>query len=70
MSQWEHIASLVETGQRLSFDEALTLWQQAPLWQLSSLALNAKRRISGDKVSVMFADGSMDCVVENVRLSS
>ena len=27
-------------------------------------------RISGDKVSVMFADGSMDCVVENVRLSS
>ena len=27
-------------------------------------------RISGDKVSVMFADGAMDCVVENVRLSS
>ena len=27
-------------------------------------------RVSGDKVSVMFADGSMDCVVENVRLSS
>lgn len=27
-------------------------------------------RVRGDKVSVMFADGSMDCVVENVRLSS
>lgn len=27
-------------------------------------------RVKGDKVSVMFADGSMDCVVENVRLSS
>lgn len=50
MSQWEHIASLVEAGQRLSFDEALTLWQQAPLWRLGELAVQRKRQISGEKV--------------------
>ena len=50
MSQWEHIASLVETGQRLSFDEALTLWLNAPLWRLGELAVQRKRQISGEKV--------------------
>ena len=50
MSQWEHIASLVEAGKRLSFDEALTLWQQAPLWRLGELATQCKRAISGEKV--------------------
>jgi aminodeoxyfutalosine synthase len=50
MSQWEHIASLVETGQRLSFDEALTLWHDAPLWRLGELAVQRKRQISGEKV--------------------
>lgn len=50
MSQWEHIASLVEAGKRLSFDEALTLWQQAPLWRLGELATQRKRTISGEKV--------------------
>ena len=50
MSQWEHIASLVEAGKRLSFDEALTLWQQAPLWRLGELAVQRKRQISGEKV--------------------
>ncbi|MBE6204309.1 MAG: aminofutalosine synthase MqnE [Alistipes sp.] len=50
MSQWEHIASLVEAGKRLSFDEALTLWQQAPLWRLGELATQRKRAISGEKV--------------------
>lgn len=50
MSQWEHIASLVEAGKRLSFDEALTLWQQAPLWRLGELAVRRKRAISGEKV--------------------
>ncbi|MBR3792390.1 MAG: aminofutalosine synthase MqnE [Alistipes sp.] len=50
MSQWEHIASLVEAGKRLSFDEALTLWQQAPLWRLGELAVQRKRAISGEKV--------------------
>ena len=50
MSQWEHIASLVETGKRLSFDEALTLWRDAPLWRLGELAVQRKRQISGEKV--------------------
>lgn len=50
MSQWEHIASLVEAGKRLSFDEALTLWQQTPLWRLGELATQRKRAISGEKV--------------------
>lgn len=50
MSQWEHIASLVEAGKRLSFNEALTLWQQAPLWRLGELATQRKRAISGEKV--------------------
>jgi aminodeoxyfutalosine synthase len=50
MSQWEHIASFVETGQRLSFDEALTLWLNAPLWRLGELAVQRKRQISGEKV--------------------
>jgi exodeoxyribonuclease VII large subunit len=27
-------------------------------------------RAKGDKVSVVFADGTIDCIVENVRLSS
>jgi aminodeoxyfutalosine synthase len=50
MSQWEHIASLVEAGKRLSFDEALTLWLNAPLWRLGELAVQRKRQISGEKV--------------------
>lgn len=50
MSQWEQIASAVEAGRRLSFDEALTLWQQAPLWRLGELATKRKREVSGDKV--------------------
>ena len=70
MTTLTDIVAKCSAGERISAEEALLLWQQAPLWQLSSLALSAKRRISGDKVSVMFADGSMDCVVENVRLSS
>jgi aminodeoxyfutalosine synthase len=47
------IADIIEKcrrAERISASEALTLWQQAPLWQLSELALAAKRRVSGDKV--------------------
>ena len=36
--------------ERITADEALVLWQQAPLWQLSELATAAKRRVSGSKV--------------------
>ena len=47
------IADIVEKcrcQQRITAVEAALLWQQAPLWQLSELAVDAKRRVSGDKV--------------------
>lgn len=44
------IAAAVRQGGRLSREEALTLWREAPLWLLGSLAMDAKRRVSGDKV--------------------
>lgn len=44
------IISKVEAGGRLTFSEALELWNKAPLWQLSQLALRVKREKSGDKV--------------------
>ena len=44
------IISKVEAGGRLTFSEALELWKEAPLWQLSQLALRVKREKSGDKV--------------------
>lgn len=44
------IISKVEAGGRLTFSEALELWREAPLWQLSQLALRVKREKSGDKV--------------------
>ena len=44
------IISKVEAGGRLTLSEALELWNKAPLWQLSQLALRVKREKSGDKV--------------------
>ena len=47
------LADIIEKCQRaerITAAEALVLWQQAPLWQLSQLAVAAKRRVSGDKV--------------------
>ena len=44
------IISKVESGGRLTFSEALELWKEAPLWQLSQLAVKAKRERSGEKV--------------------
>lgn len=44
------IISKVEAGGRLTFSEALELWNKASLWQLSQLALRVKRERSGDKV--------------------
>lgn len=40
----------VEQGERLSAEDALTLWQDAPLWRLGELAVARKREVSGDKV--------------------
>lgn len=50
MKTWEDIAACVSAGERLSAEEALTLWQDAPLWRLGELAVERKRKISGDKV--------------------
>jgi aminodeoxyfutalosine synthase len=47
------IADIIEKcrrAERITADEAQTLWQQAPLWQLAELAVAAKHRVSGDKV--------------------
>lgn len=46
----DSIASKLRGGGRISADEALILWCEAPLWLLGSLASEAKRRVSGDKV--------------------
>ena len=50
MSNWEDIVARVEAGERLTAADALTLWQDAPLWRLGELAVKKKRAISGDKV--------------------
>ena len=50
MKTWEDIAACVSAGERLSAEEALTLWQDAPLWRLGELAVERKRKVSGDKV--------------------
>lgn len=50
MRSWEDIANGVEQGARLSAEDALTLWREAPLWRLGELAVKRKREVSGDKV--------------------
>lgn len=50
MRKWEEIAISVAAGERLSAEDALTLWREAPLWRLGELAVERKRAISGDKV--------------------
>lgn len=50
MKTWQDIAASVEAGQRLSAEEALTLWKEAPLWRLGELAVARKREVSGEKV--------------------
>ena len=50
MSALENIIAKLGAHERISGQEALLLWQQAPLWQLSQLAVAAKRRVSGDMV--------------------
>lgn len=50
MRKWEEITTSVAAGARLSAEDALTLWREAPLWQLGELAVARKREISGDKV--------------------
>ena len=50
MRSWEEIAARVSVGERLTAEDALTLWQDAPLWRLGELAVAKKREVSGDKV--------------------
>ena len=50
MQNWEDIAAQVAQGKRLTEEQALVLWREAPLWRLSELAVARKREISGDKV--------------------
>lgn len=50
MRTWEEIAARTASGERLSAEDALTLWREAPLWRLGELAVEKKRKISGDKV--------------------
>ena len=50
MRSWEEIAARVSAGERLTAEDALILWQDAPLWRLGELAVAKKREVSGDKV--------------------
>ena len=50
MATLEQITQKVRCGERISGDEALVLWREAPLWLLGELATEAKRKVSGDKV--------------------
>ena len=50
MLQLSEIVEKCRCAERITAAEALLLLQQAPLWQLSELAVAAKRRVSGDMV--------------------
>ncbi len=44
------IAQKCRRGERITSPEAMLLWQEAPLWLLSQLAVERKRAVSGEKV--------------------
>ena len=46
----EQIVAKVRSDERISGDEAMVLWREAPLWLLGELAVGIKRAKSGDKV--------------------
>lgn len=50
MLSLESVVEKCRNAERISAAEALLLWESAPLWQLSELAVAAKRRVSGEKV--------------------
>ena len=57
MSSWQEIALRTEAGKRLSPEDALTLWREAPLWLLGELAVGIKRAKSGGgKIVIDFAN--------------
>ncbi len=46
----QHIADKCRRRERISVDNALALWSDAPLWLLAELAVGRKREVSGDAV--------------------
>ncbi len=46
----DSIAQKCRQGERITSAEAKLLWQEAPLWLLSQLAVERKRAVSGEKV--------------------
>ena len=44
------ISDAVRRGERISMQEALKLWREAPLWLLGELATARKRKASGASV--------------------
>ena len=50
MGTIEQIAAKVRSGERISGNEAMILWREAPLWLLGELAVGIKRAKSDDKV--------------------
>lgn len=50
MTSLDKVVAKVSGGERIDAAEALILWREAPLWHLAELAVELKRRKSGDKV--------------------
>lgn len=50
MRNFNDIAALIRRGERLSADDALVLWREAPLWMLGELATERKVAVSGREV--------------------
>lgn len=50
MQKINDIAASIRRGERLTTDDALTLWREAPLWLLAELATERKIKASGRKV--------------------
>ena len=50
MKSIDNIVSKLRNAERIDSQEALLLWQKAPLWLLSEIAVEAKLRVSGEKV--------------------
>ena len=44
------ISDAVRSGERITTEDAITLWREAPLWLLGELAVERKRKASGDMV--------------------
>lgn len=50
MQSVSHIVDYLRRGERLTAEDAVVLWREAPLWLLSELALSRKRAVSGELV--------------------